>query len=898
MLVAHSQSPAGQRRTESPSGTGRAGPRLVSGRTPTSGPSPCSTTAVGRRSSPPGNSRRQVGVAANNIAKWDGSSWATVGTGLRGTIPRVHALTVFDDGTGGGPALYAGGQFTMAGEVAVKHIAKWDGTTWSAIGQGATDVNAAVGALTVFDDGNGGGPALYAGGNFTMAGGTAANRIARWDGTTWSPLASGLAGGSMVTRSVCSMTAFDDGGGGGPALYVGGEFTLAGGIPARYIAKWDGASWSPLSGGTNFPVYSLTVFDDGIGGGPALYVGGEFTVAGTVVANRLAKWDGVSWFPANAGSDSTIQALGVFDDGSGGGPVLYAGGDFILAGGIECNYVASWDGTGWSSLGGAGLSYSHPSGPAVSAFTVFDDGNGGGTALYTGGSFKFAGGMAANHIAKWDGTSWAVLGGVGGVNSSLADLTVFDDGSGGGTALYASGNFMSAGSIAANHIAKWDGSSWSSLGSGTDRAVQAVIVFDDGSGGGPALYAGGGFTSAGGVPANLVAKWDGSSWSALGPGVGTWIYDSVNALAVFDDQSGGGPALYVAGDFTSAGGVPAKSIAKWDGTNWSALGTGMNDSIFSLTVFDDGSGGGPALYAGGIFTVAGGVPANRIAKWDGSGWSPVGRGLDSDVYDLQVFDGRYWRRTSSLRRRGVHECRRDRGELHRKVGRRDLVLAWKRDGLLCERPHDLRRRQRRRASSLRRGAFCHQCLQGQLPRKVGLSRTPIRGDVLHREDDAGVRACAHQRHRIVERYGLGRLHRRGAAGARMPRGPPALLEPARSARREFRRPRQRPAVYLRHGVAPCRSGRIWRNQSVYLRRRPVHRPEQVPHPELDGNGLQSCTGSKQSRRLPRQHGYHRQRTVLGARFDHDGSGSERRHQLVDRTVTLRVPTNAHRFDER
>jgi hypothetical protein len=76
-----------------------------------------------------------------------------------------------------------------------------------------------------------------------------------------------------------------------------------------------------------------------------------------------------------------------------------------------------------------------------------------------------------------------------------------------------------------------------------------------------------------------------------------------------------------------AGNVPANDIAKWDGTQWSALGSGTNGpSVTSLTVFDDGNG--PALYAGGTFTTAGGVPANGIAKWNGSEWSTVGDGVN------------------------------------------------------------------------------------------------------------------------------------------------------------------------------------------------------------------------------------------------------------------------------
>ena len=115
---------------------------------------------------------------------------------------------------------------------------------------------------------------------------------------------------------------------------------------------------------------------------------------------------------------------------------------------------------------------------------------------------------------------------------------------------------------------------WSPLGSAWARPttpgtqVDALAVYDDGSG--PALYVGGNFTRAGGLDAVGIAKWKGSSWSGLGNGYGAG-YTSIHALTVFDD--GTGPALYVGGGFfRQAAGVPVNNIARWDGS-WSALGT-------------------------------------------------------------------------------------------------------------------------------------------------------------------------------------------------------------------------------------------------------------------------------------------------------------------------------------
>jgi hypothetical protein len=86
---------------------------------------------------------------------------------------------------------------------------------------------------------------------------------------------------------------------------------------------------------------------------------------------------------------------------------------------------------------------------------------------------------------------------------------------------------------------------------------------------------------------------------------------TVWALVVHDD--GSGPALYAGGDFTTAGGVAVNRIARWDGSSWSPVGSGTNDSVLALTVHDDG--GGPALFAGGSFGSAFDSGDSYLAKW-------------------------------------------------------------------------------------------------------------------------------------------------------------------------------------------------------------------------------------------------------------------------------------------
>jgi trimeric autotransporter adhesin len=278
----------------------------------------------------------------------------------------------------------------------------------------------------------------------------------------------------------------------------------------------------------------------------------------------------------------------------------------------------------WSALPGGGLSSNVQT---LGAFTI-----GGSTAVYAGGDFTSAGGAPAVRIARWDPQmgQWSPLG--AGMSSTVRALAVFDDG--GGAALYAGGLFTSAGGTSGiNRIARWDHATgqWVQLGSGLGSGVYSLAVFDPGAGAG--LYVGGAFTTAGGAPARSIARWDAQTgWSPLANGTG----GTVLALAVYND--GSGAALFAGGTFAPGGGGVAPYIARWDGAAWSGVGSGMNGQVETLTVFDDGLGGGPALYAGGFFTSAGGIAANRVARWNGQAWSALSSGVGGGVYTLQAFD--------------------------------------------------------------------------------------------------------------------------------------------------------------------------------------------------------------------------------------------------------------------
>ncbi len=234
--------------------------------------------------------------------------------------------------------------------------------------------------------------------------------------------------------------------------------------------------------------------------------------------------------------------------------------------------------------------------------------------LYVGGLFTNVGGVDANHIAEWNGVTWMPLG--SGINGLVTSLAFDTSGN-----LYAGGNFTMAGGVSANYIARWDGTNWSGLSSGmsgqsSQFGLTVYALAGDGSG---SLYAGGSFTNAGGTSATAVAKWNGSAWSALGSGMNN---GAVFALAC--DASGN---LYAGGKFQNAGDVSANNVARWGGSEWSALGSGMATRINALCT--DGSGN---LYLGANTTGNGDGAPPTIAKWNGLGWSTLS--LDGNTTSL------------------------------------------------------------------------------------------------------------------------------------------------------------------------------------------------------------------------------------------------------------------------
>src|SRR5207237_7668544 len=117
------------------------------------------------------------------------------------------------------------------------------------------------------------------------------------------------------------------------------------------------------------------------------------------------------------------------------------------------------------------------------------------------------------------------------------------------------------------------------------------------------LIAGGRFNSSIG---HGVSRWNGSSWGPLGSGLGGPFGAWADALVVMPNGD-----LIAAGNFTTAGGVPASNIARWNGSAWAALGSGINGEAHALVVLPGG-----VLAAAGLFNVAGGSSVHYLASWN------------------------------------------------------------------------------------------------------------------------------------------------------------------------------------------------------------------------------------------------------------------------------------------
>ncbi len=510
-------------------------------------------------------------IEAANVARWSGSSWEALGTGVDGP---VYSLAVAPNGT-----LYMGGEFGMdgSGEFELSKIAAWDGSNLSSVGNGlGTFSGVQVRALAFDSQGD-----LHAGGA-ELAGG-----IFKWDGSTWAAI-------GARHQGVVNTLKFDN----SDVMYVGGNFQSVtqsddSELPANRIARWTGTAWETVGAGFDGEITTMA-FD----AGGMLHVGGLFTQRSDGVQMRhLARLNG-DWEAIGAGNDENLfESINALAFASGGG--LYALGDVQHLDGTLVNGVGYWNGQQWDGTGGLGFD------GAVKALRFDSSG-----ILYAGGGFVYGGQSQTPHIAAWVDNAWASLGrGIEGIEVRALHA-------GANRLMYVGGDFSmvfqpSGTGLVVYNFAIWDAvnSAWTTLGTGVNGDVHAIV--EDAAGN---IFIGGAFTQDGSEQEarNYIAMWDGSAWSTPGGGMDGPVY----ALAVNDAGE-----VIAGGAFTQAGSAANTAyLAKWDGSAWAPLSasTVLDATVHALHV--DESGG---LYVGGEFTQVGNATeASYIAEWRNDAWVP------------------------------------------------------------------------------------------------------------------------------------------------------------------------------------------------------------------------------------------------------------------------------------
>ena len=508
-----------------------------------------------------------------NIAYWDGNTWHAMGNPFNGTVDALQFL---------GGYLYAGGAFTNSA-LHLTNIARWDGSVWSAIPGGEAD--------RLVSDITAGGTNLFFCGSFTQIGGMAAAGIASFNGNTWSTLGTGLhffqnGLGVPLANKLCWSS---------NQLYVAGGFDRAGNVGAADLARWDGTNWWSLGGDTSKGMSPSLNFVESLCNVPAsgsipggLYAGGLFSTAGKTNANSIAYFDGKQWNALGSGVSGWFTSSARVNAIATDGAYVYAGGNFTNAGASTgVGGLAEWDGNNWYPLGN-GVDYN--------VYALAPDAFG---YLWIGGSFTNINNAGFSQgLAIWSSGSWYSIGAVAGTNA-IVNALVFD----GNTRVYMGGQFYSVGGVSATNIAYYDYNDGfvHPLGLGLNNTVNALAY------GNGMIYAGGTFTQSGATPLNHVAQWDGSTWSALGNGLTGSSSANVFAIAV------AGTNVYVCGqNFTNASGVIVSNIAVWNGSSWASLGSGTEFGRNCIALAASGND----LYAGGNFNWAGDKPGQFIAHWN------------------------------------------------------------------------------------------------------------------------------------------------------------------------------------------------------------------------------------------------------------------------------------------
>lgn len=319
------------------------------------------------------------------------AQWAQLGTGNDTIAAGSYDInTLCADASGN---IYAAGQFLDAGSN--QYVAKWNGTTWAELGTGSSALSANGDIYSICSDPSGN---IYAGGHFTDAGGMA--YVAKWNGSAWTELGGSSGFGATLVQSISSLASDAQGN-----IYAAGEIAFLSGSNIYYqVMKWDGTAWTTVGGASNAlnannAITAMTVDASG-----NVYATGNFT-NGTISTGHpyLAKFNGTSWSEVGAGSGALNIPFGDYGNTIAvSGSNVYVAGTFRDAGGKY--YVAKYDGSTWSELGGTASFGASVLDNPVKSVVVDGSGN-----VYAAGELIDAN-TAHSVVEKWNGSTWSNFG--------------------------------------------------------------------------------------------------------------------------------------------------------------------------------------------------------------------------------------------------------------------------------------------------------------------------------------------------------------------------------------------------------------------------------------------------------------------------------------------------------
>lgn len=539
-------------------------------------------------------------LRAGNIARWDGNEWHALGAGTNG---EVSALAVYRD------ELIAAGSFTSIDGVPANRIARWDGATWRPLGDG---VNKGVLCLAEYAD------TLFVGGYFDRAAGIEVGGLARWDGAAWTTARVPLI--YHYRPGFFHLLVFE-----GKLLgiwgHLPGEDELI--VWNAYFATWDGSSWSGMlhSYPSDIPLQpeAMAIHEGD------LYAAGLWDET----EHRVARLHGDEWSPVGA----EIEGYPI--------DLISYQGRLILAvfssGGYSRGYLAEWTGTEWARI---------EPGPIGTVFALSAiDSN-----LVAAGSFAFEQGPTVRGLAAWDGEDWRSIGAFPGrgCDEEVEVIEASPD------AIIASGMLRTAGGTPADFGALWNGADWTALPASRPYrgfaygSMTSIAVFDS------EVHFAGLITTCGHEHCFPLQRYRNGDWESF-----SVCDDRTRTMVVHDGR------LFLGGSFTAIDEVPFRRIAAWNGTRWTAIGPGLNNAVFDIAAFRD------EIVAVGAFDATGSEAAplpGGVAGWDGIEWHPFGHGPEivadrvvehahglvvsgsiqgdrpqSATYHVLRWDGRFWR---------------------------------------------------------------------------------------------------------------------------------------------------------------------------------------------------------------------------------------------------------------